>query len=200
VAEVADGPISWVALDAMGVIYEQRGVSALLAEFAASLGVPVDPGTARKVYLEATLGRLSSARLWEALGVAGPQRDAEFLAGRMLTPGIHEFLEAMRREGIRVGCITNDVVEWSLRQRRVQGLQDGIWPWVVSGEVGVRKPAAEIYKRFLAEAGCDARDCMFIDDSTENLHAAAGLGFRTLQFPGSFSEVLDLISKFHTVA
>jgi len=200
VAEVADGPISWVALDAMGVIYEQRGVSALLAEFAASLGVPVDPGTARKVYLEATLGRLSSARLWEALGVAGPQRDVEFLAGRRLMPGIRDFLAVLGREGIRVGCITNDVAEWSLRQRRACGLQDGIEPWVVSGEVGVRKPAAEIYERFIAAAGCDAGDCMFIDDSTENLRAAASLGFHTLQFPGSFRAVLDLISQLHTVA
>ena len=184
----------------MGVIYEQRGVSALLAEFAGRLGVTVDPGAARKAYLEASLGRLSSAELWEALGVPGPERDAEFLAGRMLTPGIREFLAAMRREGIRVGCITNDVAEWSLRQRRMYRLQDGIRPWVVSGEVGVRKPAGEIYRRFLAEAGCDAGDCMFIDDSVENLGAAAGLGFRTLQFPGRFEEVLHLITEFHTVA
>jgi HAD superfamily hydrolase (TIGR01509 family) len=118
----------------------------------------------------------------------------------MLMPGIREFLAAMQREGIQVGCITNDVAEWSLRQRRRYGLQDSIGPWVVSGEVGVRKPAAEIYERFLAEAGCDAGDCLFVDDTVENLDAAAGLGFRTLQFPGSFAGVLDLITELHTVA
>jgi FMN phosphatase YigB (HAD superfamily) len=189
-----------VALDAMGVIYEQRGVSALLSSFAGALGVPVDPGVAKELYREASLGRMSSADLWEALGIPGPERDAEFLAGRMLMPGIREFLAATQREGLRVGCITNDVAEWSLRQRRRYGLQDAIGPWVVSAEVGVRKPAAEIYDRFLGRAGCDAGECVFIDDTVENLDAAAGLGFRTLRFPESFEPVLDLITELHTVA
>ena len=195
-----DGSISWVALDAMGVIYEQRGVSALLTAFAGRLGVPVDPDVAKGLYRRASLGGLSSAELWEALGIPGAERDEEFLAGRVLMPGVREFLAAMQREGVRVGCITNDVAEWALRQRRRYGLEDGIGPWVVSGEVGVRKPAAEIYQRFLAEAGCDAGDCLFVDDTVENLDAAAALGFRTLRFPGSFDDVLEVITELHTVA
>ncbi|MEA2500408.1 MAG: glucose-phosphatase [Actinomycetota bacterium] len=195
-----DRPISWVALDAMGVIYEQQGVSGLLAAFAGRLGVALDPGAARDLYRQASLGRMSSAELWEALGIPGPERDAEFLAGRVLMPGVREFLAAMQREGIRVGCITNDVAEWSLRQRRRYGLQDSIGPWVVSAEVGVRKPAAEIYERFLAETGCDAGECLFVDDTVENLDAAAALGFRTVRFPGSFADVADLITELHTVA
>jgi HAD superfamily hydrolase (TIGR01509 family) len=192
---VPDGPVSWVALDAMGVIYEQRGVSALLVSFAGHLGVSVDAGVARRLYREASLGRMSSAQLWEALGVPGADRDAEFLAARTLMPGIREFVSAVRRHGVRVGCITNDVAEWSLRQRRLYGLEDGIGPWVVSAEVGVRKPAPEIYERFLAEAGCEAEDCMFVDDTPENLDTAARLGFRTFSFPGTFAEVFDLITE-----
>ena len=184
-----------MALDAMGVIYEQRGVSALLVSFAGHLGVSVDAGVARRLYREASLGRMSSAELWEELGIPGPERDAEFLAGRVLMPGIGEFLGAMQREGIRVGCITNDVAEWSLYQRRRYGLQDRIGPWVVSGEVGVRKPAAEIYERFLAEAGCEAEGCMFVDDTPTNLDTAARLGFRTFSFPGTFAEVFDVITE-----
>jgi putative hydrolase of the HAD superfamily len=189
-----------VALDAMGVIYEQQGVSGLLAAFAGRLGVPLDPAMAKDLYRSASLGKMSSAELWEALGIPGPERDAEFLAGRLLMPGVRDFLAPMEREGIRVGCITNDVAEWSLSQRRRYGLQDRIAPWVVSGEVGVRKPAAEIYERFLAETGCDPGDCLFVDDTVENLDAAANLGFHTLRFPGSFTDVSDLITQLHTVA
>ncbi|HEY2668224.1 MAG TPA: HAD-IA family hydrolase [Actinomycetota bacterium] len=187
--------LSWVALDAMGVIYEQRGVSALLAAFAGRLGVSVDPEEARRLYRQASLGLLSSSELWEALGIPGTGRDEEFLRHRLLMPGVREFLAAMRRLGVRVGCITNDVAEWALRQRRRYGLEDGIWPWVVSGDVGVRKPAPEIYERFLAEAGCEAEDCMFIDDTPENLDTAGRLGFRTLGFPGTFGEIFDLITE-----
>jgi putative hydrolase of the HAD superfamily len=192
---VRDGPIAWVALDAMGVIYEQAGVSSLLASFAAGLGVAVDPAAARQAYREASLGRMSSAGLWETLGIPGADRDAEFLAARTLMPGIREFVSAVRRDGVEVGCITNDLAGWSLRQRRLYNLEDGIGPWVVSAEVGARKPAPEIYERFLAEVGCDAGDCMFIDDTPENLETAARLGFRTLSFPGTFAKVLDLITE-----
>jgi len=195
-----EGRISWVALDAMGVIYEQRGVSALLASFAGRFGVTVDPEEARRLYRQASLGLLSSSELWEALGIPGAGRDEEFLRHRLLMPGVREFLAAMQGRGVRVGCITNDVAEWALRQRRRYGLEDGIGPWVVSAEVGVRKPAAGIYERFLAEAGCDAGDCLFVDDTVENVDAAGGLGFRTLRFPGSFADVADLITELHTVA
>jgi putative hydrolase of the HAD superfamily len=184
-----------VVLDAMGVIYEQRGVSALLAAFAGRFGVSVDPEEARRLYRQASLGLLSSSELWEALGIPGTGRDEEFLRHRLLMPGVREFLATMRRLGVRVGCITNDVAEWALRQRRRYGLEDGIWPWVVSGDVGVRKPAPEIYERFLAEAGCEAEDCMFIDDTPENLDTAGRLGFRTLGFPGTFGEIFDLITE-----
>ena len=71
---------------------------------------------------------------------------------------------------------------------------EGCISWVALDAMGV------IYERFLAEAGCDAGDCMFIDDTVENLDAAAALGFRTLRFPGSFNDVLEVISELHTVA
>jgi len=192
---VPETEVHWVALDAMGVIYEQRGVSALLVSFASHLGVSVDTGVARRLYREASLGRMSAAGLWEALGVPGADRDAEFLAARTLMPGVREFVSAIRRQGVQVGCITSDVAEWSLRQRRLDGLEDGIGPWVVSAEVGVRKPAPEIYERFLAEAGGEAEDCMFVDDTQGNLDTAARLGFRTFRFPGTFAEVFDLITE-----
>ena len=88
---VPEGRISWVALDAMGVIYEQRGVSALLAAFAGRLGVPLDPDVAKGVYREASLGGLSSAELWEALGgerlwrSPWPVADERFLARETFT-------------------------------------------------------------------------------------------------------------------
>ena len=58
----------------------------------------------------------------------------------------------------------------------------------------------EIYDRFLGRAGCDAGECLFVDDTVENLDAAAALGFRTLRFPGSFDDVLEVITELHTVA
>jgi HAD superfamily hydrolase (TIGR01509 family) len=191
----------------MGVIYERGGVSGLLAEYARRCGSTATDDGFREVYRRATRGELGSAGVWEALGIADgspERRDAEFLDGRALMPDVRSFLAAMRGEGVPVGCITNDVAEWSVRLRRAHRLEAEIAPWVVSAEVGVRKPGAAIYERFLAEAGCEAGECLFVDDLVENLDAARRLGFRTAWFQrrflaaghprvGSFDELGDLI-------
>src|SRR5712691_2022495 len=166
----------------MGVLYEQKGVTSRLTDFAARLGVVVEQRRARELYRAASRGRLTAAALWEALGIPGPDRDAEFLEGRTLMPGARAFLAEMRRAGVPVGCITNDVAEWSRLQRRAHGLEGDIGPWVVSGEVGVRKPAPEIFERFVAESGWQAGECLFVDDNVENLDGARSLGFQTVWF------------------
>lgn len=42
------------------------------------------------------------------------------------------------------------------------------------------KPDERIYRRLLVACGWSASDCLLIDDSGENLEAAARLGFQTL--------------------
>lgn len=201
-------PIGRVALDAMGVIFAQRGVPAALASFAAEHGARVDEADAREVYQRASLGRCSSAALWAALAIPGPDRDAEFLAGRVPRPGFEAFLEALGEERIPVGCITNDLAEWSEQSRRSHGL-DRLVPWVVSGEIGARKPEPAIFERFLEDAHTEAGRCLFVDDKVRNLDGARALGFQTAWFcddagPArvgggshprvrSFDDVLDLI-------
>ena len=166
----------------MGVVYERGGVTALLADYACRRGSTTPDDGIKEVYRRATEGAFDSAGVWEALGIPGESRDADFLEGRALMPGVRPFLVAMRSDGIAVGCITNDVAAWSVRLRRAHRLEREIEPWVVSAEVGVRKPGAAIYERFLAETGCEAGECLFVDDLVENLDAARRLGFRTAWF------------------
>lgn len=174
-----------VALDAMGVLYAQRGISPRLVALAARCGVTVQPDAAREAYRRASRGQMDSTGLWAALGVAPEDAailDGEFLAARVPQPGLSAFLERMANAGIRVGCITNDVADWFVKARRAAGLDGALSPWIVSAEVGVRKPAREIYEAFLAATGSEASHCLFVDDTVENLDAAAALGFATAWF------------------
>ena len=195
-----------VVLDAMGVIYEQRAIPGLLRAFARSHGSAPGLPAVREVYLSASRGELTSAQLWEALGIPGPDRDAEFLSGRRLMPGVRRFLGAMAAQGLPVGAITNDVAAWSRYLRRQHGLDGPIQPWTVSAEVGVRKPDPQIYEAFLAAAGTGPAACVFVDDKAENLDAARRLGFRTVWFSpragaaghpraGTFEDLLTVISR-----
>ncbi len=54
--------------------------------------------------------------------------------------------------------------------------------YLISGDAGVAKPDARIYRMLLERIGWKAGDCLFIDDSAENIRAAQELGFKTIQF------------------
>lgn len=174
---------AWVALDAMGVLYAERGVAAQLAAFAARRGVTLGESATRAAYRRASAGEHDSAGLWRALGVPGDagELDAAFVAQRSLTPGVGDFLAARVAAGLPTGCITNDVAAWSRRTQALLGL-GGVEPWIVSAEVACRKPGRAIYDAFLAAAGCEPDACLFVDDTPQNLDAAAALGFRTAWF------------------
>lgn len=51
---------------------------------------------------------------------------------------------------------------------------------VISGEVGMRKPAAEIFHHTTAELGLTPPECVFIDDIESNIEAAERLGMTGL--------------------
>ncbi|MBO0837205.1 MAG: HAD family phosphatase [Actinobacteria bacterium] len=56
------------------------------------------------------------------------------------------------------------------------GLEDLFDEVVISAEVGVAKPAAGIFRIALDRLGVGARECVFVDDSAENIEAARALG------------------------
>ena len=56
---------------------------------------------------------------------------------------------------------------------------DGI---VVSGEIGLLKPQAPIYRHLLERFGLSAEDCVFIDDSAANVAGAEAVGITGLHF------------------
>lgn len=203
---MSEDRLRWVALDGMGVLYAQRAIPDRLRAFAAAHGAPVALAEVRELYWAASRGSLRSADLWERLGIPGAGRDAQFLSGRSLTPGLGAFLEAMTAQGIPVGCISNDVAAWSTKLRRQLGLEELIEPWIVSAEVGARKPDRRMYDAFLARTGCRPGECLMVDDKLENLDAARRLGFRTAWFSahparsdhprvGSFATLQDLIFR-----
>jgi epoxide hydrolase-like predicted phosphatase len=116
-------------------------------------------------------------RFAEMLGVAAPELIDRMFAG---SAPDEEMLEAVRRAraaGVRTGLVSNS---WGVR-RYPRGLLaelfDGV---VISGEVGIRKPAPEIYTRGAASIGLAPGACVFVDDLPFNLEPAAELGMATV--------------------
>ena len=66
---------------------------------------------------------------------------------------------------------------------------------LVSFKVGKTKPDPEMYKQFLNEYGLKAEECLFIDDTEENVIAARKLGFEGIVF--TRYEDLFLIESYY---
>ena len=66
--------------------------------------------------------------------------------------------------------------------------------WVVSCEVGLRKPDPDIYRLALERAGVRAERAVFIDDRPEMVDAARGVGLKGVRFENSRQLEQDLQS------
>ena len=107
---------------------------------------------------------------------------ADGLIGRLMADAGDDtamlgFVRAARAAGVRTGLISNS---WGVERydRALLGeLFDGV---VISGEVGLRKPASEIYAMGAAAVGLPPSSCVYVDDLPGNFKPARALGMTTL--------------------
>ena len=97
------------------------------------------------------------------------------------------FLRQLKRRGLLLGLLTNNVREWEPLWRAKLPDIDAIFDVVVdSAFVGMRKPEPAIYELALERLGGLAADqCVFVDDVDVNCEAARALGMHAVQFRDS---------------
>ena len=168
-------------LDAMGVLYQAGDdVAELLVPFVHEHGRPgLTAEAIEQAYLDASLGEIGATEFWHRMGV-DPALEDDYLAGHRLIDGTRETLPLLKARFRRVACLSNDVVDWSMKLRRRFGLESWIDPWFISGDFGMRKHSPEIYRRVLGLLRAEAGDIVFVDDRPMNLAVAKALGIRTV--------------------
>ena len=97
------------------------------------------------------------------------------------------FLRQLKRRGLLLALLTNNVREWEPLWRAKLPDIDAIFDVVVdSAFVGMRKPEPAIYELTLERLGGLAADeCVFVDDVDVNCQAARAVGMRAVQFRDS---------------
>ncbi len=116
-------------------------------------------------------------RFADLLGVPAPDLIDRLFAGSAADDEMVAAVRRARAGGIRTGLVSNS---WGTRRypREVLAeLFDGV---VISGEVGIRKPAPEIYALGAERIGLEPAVCVFVDDLPFNLTPAAELGMATV--------------------
>jgi epoxide hydrolase-like predicted phosphatase len=123
------------------------------------------------------------------LGVEEAQLIDRLFAGSTPDFAMLAAVRAARAAGVRTGMVSNS---WGTRRydRAMLGeLFDGV---VISGEVGVRKPAPEIYALGAQAIGLAPSACVFVDDLPFNLTPAAELGMATVHHRDAGETVEEL--------
>ena len=200
----------WIVFDAMGVIFEVGDdTNDLLVPFVQERH-RISKERINELYMEASLGRMTSERFWHEVGLGAyyPDIETEYLDTRLTIDQGFPIVAARLAERYSLGLLSNDVGEWSAFLRRKHSL-DFFKVVVVSGLVGYRKPDCRIYDIFLREAKATSDSCLLVDDRPKNLQAAKALGFKTIHFARtpdagdfasdayikSFSELEDAIQR-----
>lgn len=108
---------------------------------------------------------------------SGTSVAAEGLLARMFDEFEHAhdmnaLVRRARETGIRTALLSNSWGDFYPRDLW-EGMFDVV---VISGEVGMRKPDADIFHLTLDRMGMDAAECVFVDDLPHNITAAVDLG------------------------
>ena len=126
---------------------------------------------------------------------AGPVADgllARMFAGYARAPRMTRVLVTAKRHGLRTALLSNswggyyDRGDWA-------GLFDAV---VISGEVGLRKPDAEIFLLTARRMGLRPRQCVFVDDLAVNVRGAVEVGMVGVHHTNAESTADELEALF----
>jgi HAD superfamily hydrolase (TIGR01509 family) len=175
-----------LALDAMGVLYRNGDdVADLLIPFVQQKGGSGDETAIRELYRRASLGDISAADFWEALDLS-PGIEDEYLSLHEMVPGAVPFLATAHDIVDSVCCASNDVSEWSVKLRRRFALESSIDDWIISSELGIRKPDEAFFDELISRQSADPAQIIFVDDRIDNIKAAANKGLHAILFGRMF--------------
>ena len=148
---------------------------------------------ARELLIELECGRLAEeafeARLATLLGVTADGLIDRLFAGSGPDEPMVAMVLAARAAGVRTGLISNSWGTGRYDRARLAELFDGV---VISGEVGMRKPAPEMYTLGAERIGLEPSSCVFVDDLRFNLTPAAELGMGTVHHVESSRTIAEL--------
>jgi FMN phosphatase YigB (HAD superfamily) len=133
-----------------------------------------------------TLGKTTHTKVWESICEGlGKSLSIELLKEAFeSTPMNARMLELARHLHPRysVGIVTDNKKDRIDRLKQIHNLASLFDPIAVSAEIGVAKDSPEMFLGVLSRLNANPNECVFIDNSQENLIAPRSLGINTIYF------------------
>jgi putative hydrolase of the HAD superfamily len=128
-------------------------------------------------------------RVAAVLGVEAPGLIDRLFAGARVDEQMVDAVRRARAAGTRTGLVSNSWGTTGYPRDLLAELFDAV---VISGEVGLRKPAREIYALGAERIGLAPAECVFVDDLGVNLGSAAKLGMATVHHRATEDTIAEL--------
>jgi len=133
-------------------------------------------------------GTLSEDAYWQALinkyhwNASVSQIKEIIKKGVQEIPGTREIIEALKRNGYRLGLLSIHGREWVEHYEQTFSHHRLFDATLYSYEVGLCKPNPRVYEIILERLHARPEESLFIDDNPVYLEGASKLGIETLQF------------------
>jgi putative hydrolase of the HAD superfamily len=152
---------------------------------------------ARELLSQLETGSLAAAE-FEPRFAALLEVESERLIGRLFgamepDTAMLDGVRAARRAGVRTGLLSNS---WGDALAYDDALLEELFDaWVISSEVGLRKPDPAIYQLAAERLGLPPAACVFVDDLPGNLKPARALGMATVLHRGDAAATLAEVGE-----
>lgn len=191
--------IKGIFFDFDGVItLEKQGTPPMIAYIAVTTGLPVD--AVEKAYRRHNrallMGEVTHPDMWQQF-CEEVETDIDYgiLKGAFLNITLDQTVVDYIRElkgKYLIGMITDnkvDRIETILKEKGLEELFDVV---VISAQVHSGKTEERIFAEALNRSGLESGECVFIDNTAQNLEVPRQMGFRTVYFDDEKRDLTEL--------
>ncbi len=194
-----------IFFDFDGVItLEKQGTPPMIAYIAEATGLPA--AAVEKAYRRHNrallMGEVTHEEMWQQFcEELETDIDYEVLKGAFLNITLDKAVVGYIRElkeKYLIGMITDnkvDRIETILKEKGLEGLFDAV---VISAQVHCGKTEEKIFAEALKRSELKPSECVFIDNTAQNLEVPAKMGFLTVYFDDEkrdFTELYDILKE-----
>lgn len=115
-------------------------------------------------------------------GISVPEIAQGIEAEMIIDDALVGYVEKLKEQGFRVACLSNGSHEWTLQVINEHGLSHLFEEIILSSDLGIVKPDAEIYMQALRKLDIQPDQAIFVDDRQVNVDAAEALGIKSIFF------------------
>ena len=191
--------IKGIFFDFDGVItLEKQGTPPTIAYIAKATGLPTE--TVEKAYRKHNkallMGQVTHPEMWQPFcEELETEIDYDILKGAFLNITLDQAVVGYIRElkeKYLIGMITDnkvDRIETILKEKSLEELFDVV---VISAQVHSGKTEEKIFEEALKRSNLKPQECVFIDNTAQNLEIPAKMGFRTVYFDDEKRDLAEL--------